>query len=139
MRMEKKKKIKKKEKRTRESSEEIYICIIFCCFKRQIKFYLFCASPVLVFFLQLKYEIFILLDWWRMKMARRTVISEETHSWARKKSNLFVRCLYDSINPAPPSSLQQENVICIHSHSHCFSFCFFSALLSLTVNKEQRR
>ena len=59
----------KKWKGTRESSEEIYICIIFCCFKRQIKFYLLGAPPSFVF--ELKYEIFIRLDWWQRKSTKK--------------------------------------------------------------------
>lgn len=113
----------------RESSEEIYICIIFCCFKRQIKFYLFCASPVFVFLRWNTRYLFLRIggEDGSGKMVER--ISRDPFpvkkECEQKKSNLFVRCLYDSINPPT------ENVICIHrSLFCCFSLRPFFAFLS---------
>lgn len=79
---------------------------------------------------ELKHEIFIPSDWWRRRQRQngwenqqRPVAGEE--GVRAKKSNLFVRCLYDSINPPT------ENVICIHrSLFCCFSTPGFFAFLS---------
>jgi hypothetical protein len=92
--------LREEEKWIRESSEEIYICIIFCCFKRQIKFYLFlCSNEFPVFLFCVCWEIRDIYSFglvaMRMKRRRR---GKGKSSW-RRESNLFVRCLYDSINP----------------------------------------
>lgn len=109
-------------KRARESSEEIYICIIFCCFKRQIKFYLFLCSNGFLYSFLCAAEIRDIYSFWiggeEGKQERRVPGRGE-------ESNLFVRCLYDSINPP-----RSENVICIHSR---FSSLFVSPARRLSI------
>ena len=58
------------EKWIRKSSEEIYICIIFCCFKRQIKFYLFLCSNEFPVFFCVCWEIRDIY-WWRWDWKER--------------------------------------------------------------------
>lgn len=107
--------------RTRRNHQrEIYICIIFCCFKRQIKFYLFLCSTGSV--CDLKYEIFILMDWWRKSILLATHCEEgagERKQFIRKVSLWFNK------SPSPTANRKR--------YLHSFSF-FIASLHSFSVS-----
>lgn len=128
----------------RESSEESYICIIFCCFKRQIKYLSLSVSFLLYCLLEepsfdgAETPIFIsygfVLCWWK---ERNFWGDPFLKIWAKKESNLFVRCLYDSINP--------RNWKCyLHSfsffnESFVFNFFFLAFVFLSPPSADKRR
>lgn len=115
--------LERRQKWIRESSEEIYICIIFCCFKRQIKFYIFlCSNDFPVFF---ACEMRDILFVWRWKMRRRELSALRRKQFIRKVSLWF--------NKSPQ---KLKNVICIHSHFSSVPFFFFYVFQQKTARQK---
>lgn len=95
--------------------------------KDKLNFISFCAPPVFVFYIfhaEIR-DIYSLIDWWRKR--------QNDFYWRDPfmESNLFVRCLYDSINPPT------ENVICIHSGFSSSLFCLSFSTLRKAIGKDE--
>lgn len=101
-------------KRARESSEEIYICIIFCCFKRQIKFYLFLCSNGFLYSFLCAAEIRDIYSFW--------IGGEEgkqERSAGARRGKQFIRKVSLWFNKSPPIWKCY-----LHSFSFFIAFCF---------------